>query len=574
MPAMNIPSVLQRISVLLFLLTATSCQKPAATSSAPPPAPNSGSPAAPAITAPAVQGKITPAEPSSFDAVARNLDSGGGLYFYLSTEAFMQAAAKKLTEFEPLILSVAKISPDDKAKGEQGWKALSGLVADSGIGDVSGFGVSSIALEPGYYQTKWMFHHYPGKGNGFLWNLSGTESRAMEIIPFLPTTTALAASWDLTLAPAWDAILKAAGANPEMSKGLQMATQQFEQSSGLSLANLLKGIGPNYSLVLTLDEKRVTSLPAGATGGTVTIPEPTLGIIVQIRDEALIQPLEREIVKIPGIIQADRGDLKVRVIPVPAPLPFIHPAIAWSKDRIMIVSNEALIQEMLDVKAGRKPGLASLPDYKKLAAGFPEKGAQFQFVSPSFRKTVAEFQKIALKQPGMDDGAKRILEYMIQNTDQGWVCAAAQNTPEGFLGIAHGQTGPAQIATVGMVVPAALVTAIAVPNFTRAKGRSEASRILEDARMIDAACDQWVVEHNKKTGDQPTATDLKVYIKTNTPLWKNMDAAQGQTTVKSSVGDFSLLIPKADSTEIIPRTVLEHFRPGCNEEFWKPFLTK
>src|SRR6188768_2587511 len=45
----------------------------------------------------------------------------------------------------------------------------------------------------------------------------------------------------------------------------------------------------------------------------------------------------------------------------------------------------------------------------------------------------------------------------------------------------------------------ALLAAIAVPGFLRARKRSQASRILNDLRMIDAAVDQYAIETNRTT---------------------------------------------------------------------------
>ena len=43
----------------------------------------------------------------------------------------------------------------------------------------------------------------------------------------------------------------------------------------------------------------------------------------------------------------------------------------------------------------------------------------------------------------------------------------------------------------------ALLAAIAVPNFLRARKRSQATRMLEDLRVIDSAIDQYAIETNK-----------------------------------------------------------------------------
>ena len=59
----------------------------------------------------------------------------------------------------------------------------------------------------------------------------------------------------------------------------------------------------------------------------------------------------------------------------------------------------------------------------------------------------------------------------------------------------------------------ALLAAIAVPGFLRARKRSQASRILNDLRMIDSACDQYAIETNRRTGDAVAVADWTNYLK-------------------------------------------------------------
>src|SRR6476619_116860 len=65
----------------------------------------------------------------------------------------------------------------------------------------------------------------------------------------------------------------------------------------------------------------------------------------------------------------------------------------------------------------------------------------------------------------------------------------------------------------------ALLAAIAVPGFLRARKRSQATRILEDLRLIDAAIDQYAIETNKVTGSGVGWTDIKAYLKVNSSLY-------------------------------------------------------
>src|SRR5438046_3408511 len=65
----------------------------------------------------------------------------------------------------------------------------------------------------------------------------------------------------------------------------------------------------------------------------------------------------------------------------------------------------------------------------------------------------------------------------------------------------------------------ALLAAIAVPGFLRARKRSQASRIINDLRLIDSAVDQYAIETNKKSGDTVAVADWTNYLKKGTNLY-------------------------------------------------------
>src|SRR5690349_13370701 len=65
----------------------------------------------------------------------------------------------------------------------------------------------------------------------------------------------------------------------------------------------------------------------------------------------------------------------------------------------------------------------------------------------------------------------------------------------------------------------AMLAAIAVPNFLRARKRAQATRVLEDLRMIDSAIDQYAIETNKTTGASVNWNDIKAYLKTGSALY-------------------------------------------------------
>src|SRR5438874_7976169 len=75
------------------------------------------------------------------------------------------------------------------------------------------------------------------------------------------------------------------------------------------------------------------------------------------------------------------------------------------------------------------------------------------------------------------------------------------------------QAGFTLVEIMIVVAIIALLAAIAVPGFLRARKRSQASKILNDLRMIDSAVDQYAIETSKSTGSTVAVTDWTNYVK-------------------------------------------------------------
>ena len=108
----------------------------------------------------------------------------------------------------------------------------------------------------------------------------------------------------------------------------------------------------------------------------------------------------------------------------------------------------------------------------------------------------------------------------------------------------------------------ALLAAIAVPNFLRARKRSQASRVLEDLRMIDSATDQYAIENNLTTGTTVTWAQIQSYLKTGTVLY----TSGGNDLFGNSYGTFTVdTVPKVNTTTF---NALSDVAPAS---FWSPF---
>lgn len=58
----------------------------------------------------------------------------------------------------------------------------------------------------------------------------------------------------------------------------------------------------------------------------------------------------------------------------------------------------------------------------------------------------------------------------------------------------------------------ALLATIAVPSFLRARKRSQATKVLNDARVYEGAIDQWAIEKNVQHGTVVTFAEVREYI--------------------------------------------------------------
>jgi prepilin-type N-terminal cleavage/methylation domain-containing protein len=75
----------------------------------------------------------------------------------------------------------------------------------------------------------------------------------------------------------------------------------------------------------------------------------------------------------------------------------------------------------------------------------------------------------------------------------------------------------------------ALLAAIAVPGLMRARKRSQASRVINDLRLISAAIDQYAVDFSKMAGTSVTTLDWTAYMKRGTALYTTAQDVFGQS---------------------------------------------
>jgi prepilin-type N-terminal cleavage/methylation domain-containing protein len=107
----------------------------------------------------------------------------------------------------------------------------------------------------------------------------------------------------------------------------------------------------------------------------------------------------------------------------------------------------------------------------------------------------------------------------------------------------------------------ALLAAIAVPGFLRARKRSQASRIINDLRLIDSAVDQYAIETNRSSGFSVNTPDWTNYLKKDTNLYLTAKDILGNSFGQQGV----------DSLPKVPTASFNALSDVADSAFWSPY---
>jgi prepilin-type N-terminal cleavage/methylation domain-containing protein len=127
------------------------------------------------------------------------------------------------------------------------------------------------------------------------------------------------------------------------------------------------------------------------------------------------------------------------------------------------------------------------------------------------------------------------------------------------LGSRHSAFTLVEIMIVVAII--ALLAAIAVPGFLRARKRSQASRIINDLRLIDSAVDQYAIETNRSSGFSVGTADWTNYLKAGTVLYLT-----GKDILGNSYGQQGV-----DSLPKVPTSSFNALSDVTDATFWSPY---
>ncbi len=501
-------------------------------------------------------GAITSAEKNSFKEVTAKLDKGGNFYLYLSTEQVLGKLSQAITTYSNVFTQLPTVPEMGRERIARIFEVINNVIKDSGIEQISGLGISSIAREKGLYYNKFILHHYAGQADGVIWTAFGKAAHPLKELDLLPENTAFAAYGDLDIPLLWQTIEKELTQLhlPQIDQALAQLPDQFKAATRVSLDDLLNSLGGGYGVIFTLDESQMVALPIPTM--QMQIPEPALAIFIKVKNDTIFNMIDKLAIPMVGKTQLNGVNTLSLTLPVQLPI-HVKPTLARVGDCLLLTSSDGLLQEIMAVQSGKKSGYKTTEEFKKLSQGVPAEGNSFTLISAKLGKTITQaMQGVMSAQMGGAE-SKMLHDTMVSMMASNSMTLAYSVGANGAEGWESFGNGNKSMATAAVLLPAAavggLLAAIAIPNFVRARNmaqqnaavatpisaRSEVSKqnaCINNLRMIDGAKQQWALEYHKKITDIPTAQDITPYMGRG-PAGEFPVCPEGGTYIIGAVGE-------------------------------------
>jgi hypothetical protein len=539
--------------LLTLCLCASSCNKKQDKDQAPAPPPQATASPAKAqervATTPFSGGRKT-----SFQEVTSQLDPGGSVFVYMATDQWLASLSKTVLDFREIVLALPGPGMENRDEIERGFGLISRLIKTSGMEDVTGVGLSGAPVAPDLFRNKLVLHHQEGSGQGFLWSMFGRAPHALQGQDMLPANTVLAAFGDLDVTQVWEVLQREL--NQSGIKGAtEMARsfpQMFEKQTQIPWTPLLESLGGEVGVLLTLDESKRVSIPAGRK--PIELPSPALLIAIKVKNELLYERVSAQLSANPKSLMSEEAGLKLCSITMDAPLPIpIVPTVASSGDFFYFSTSPDLVRKVQATRQGKSPGLKSSAEFQNLSKHLPSKGNQFVYISQAFGKTVTELQQQALGQSGMPQEQLTVLEHLLGLSKPGYSLSIGAHTPTGWQTTSVGNQDSASGA---LILPTVGITAVGagmiLPALAKAKARAQSINSVSQLKQLGLAARMYSNDHkNKFPNAKRWCDDIKEFVETTKVFKAANDPSAGPCSYA-----FNEKLSGMDENQINPQTVL------------------
>ena len=358
---------------------------------------------------------------SSFEAVAARLDPNGHFYAYLSTE---QALAKLDETLESLI-SMAKNGTEAVGGGLMDNPFVAPIVEGvlgvvepafrkSGVGEISGVGMSSLAIEENLWRSKMFVHHQPGKGSGLIWDMFGEQPHTLEALSLAPENTAALVHSDLNVKRVidWaDAVF-----------GEMLGGESIMANAPPEVQDILDSFGNEAGFLMTLDSENKMTLPGFMFDrqDDLELDGVAFALLLRVNDDTLMEMLAEAMGGGFGAPEGTKvGGVTIHSIPLPIPLPIkmdLSPCYFQVGNYMVLSSAESLAKRMAEAH-GVKGRLADDADFKALAKGLSLKANGIYYADPQATEWGMQINELSMGK--LEGGLAKVYEIYKESLKEG-----------------------------------------------------------------------------------------------------------------------------------------------------------
>ena len=361
---------------------------------------------------------VNSAEPAktNFEAVTAKLDRNGHLLAYFNTAKTM----KQLDQMMDSLIEIANSSDSANPLANNPFlgpmvsgitEAIKPAYEESGIGQIGGVGMSSLAVKKDQWRQKTFIYREPEKSNGLIWEMFGSEPHPLEILELAPAQTGLLAHSDLRISALMDWIDRI---SEKVTGG-----QSVMASAPAEFKDILNAFDDEVGFLMTIDPNKQLKIPGFMIQAEEDLEMDSFAfaLIARTKGDKILSIINEAMEG--GFAPPQKTKIKgvnLNSIPLPLPIPIegldISPCYFQVDDYMVLASSTSLGKSIIEAKNG-KGQITENDDFKTLTEGLDLTSNGISYVSSNFTEWSIKLNELSMGQmpKELKDSFNIYLEY-------------------------------------------------------------------------------------------------------------------------------------------------------------------
>lgn len=361
---------------------------------------------------------VNSAEPAktNFEAVTAKLDRNGHLFAYFNTAKTM----KQLDQMMDSLIEIANSSDSANPLANNPFlgpmvsgitEAIKPAYEESGIGQIGGVGMSSLAVKKDQWRQKTFIYREPEKSNGLIWEMFGSEPHSLEILELAPAQTGLLAHSDLRISALMDWIDRI---SEKVTGG-----QSVMASAPAEFKDILNAFDDEVGFLMTIDPNKQLKIPGFMIQAEEDLEMDSFAfaLIARTKGDKILSIINEAMEG--GFAPPQKTKIKgvnLNSIPLPLPIPIegldISPCYFQVDDYMVLASSTSLGKSIIEAKNG-KGQITENDDFKTLTEGLDLTSNGISYVSSNFTEWSIKLNELSMGQmpKELKDSFNIYLEY-------------------------------------------------------------------------------------------------------------------------------------------------------------------